>query len=189
MLLPLIFIGVGYYFDYKHDKRDFLSALKNCTINLLKLAAVLVLLTMGGKIIFGIFPLDDDYGKAHNAARIEAGIPVIEAEWKLAESAGNKYAQWWMDSTNSDRRTHALKIIHYNLLGPTEELDYFSKPDASFRLEVRYNYRIDSLSYSIIRPKPDTYFNFAGAQPHSDEIVVQITQEEFEQILREWQPE
>lgn len=189
MLLPLIFIGVGYYFDYKHDKRDFLSTLKNFARELIKLAAVTAILAFSGKFIYHLFPLNYNHGKGFNATRAEAGIPLLEAEWKLSESAGSRYTQWWMDSTNSDRRTHTLKIINYNLLGPTQELDYFSNPGASFRLESQYDYQADSMSYSIIKPKSNIYFNFAAAQPQPIEIVSPITKEEFEQILRAWQPE
>ncbi|WP_299703963.1 hypothetical protein [uncultured Pontibacter sp.] len=187
MLLPLIFIGVGYYFDYKHDKRDFVATLKKMARELLKLAAVTAIITIGGKFIYQLFPLDHDYGKSYNATRAEASIPLIEAEWKLAEHAGNRYTQWWMDSTDSDRRTHTLKIINYNLLGPTQEFDYFSNPAASFRLESQYDYQSNSMSYRIIKPKTGAYFNFAATQPHPDEIVTSIMKEEFDKILRDWQ--
>ena len=91
MLLPLIFIGIGYYLDYKHDKRDFVGALKNMTRELIKLAAVAAIITIGGKFIYQLFPLDHDYGKTYNTTRAEAGIPLIEAEWKLAEHAGDRF--------------------------------------------------------------------------------------------------
>jgi hypothetical protein len=189
MLLPLVIIGVGYYLDFKHDKRDFVGALKNIVRQLVKLAAITALLTIGGKFIYQLFPLDYNYGKRHNTARVEAGIPLIEPEWKLAEYAGSRYAQWWLDSTGTDRRTHTLKIIHFNLLGPTEEFDYFGKPDVPFRLETKYDYGSKATSYSIIKPKTGTFINFAAAQPLPNEIILPIAKEEFEEILKEWQPE
>jgi hypothetical protein len=188
MLLPLVFIGIGYYLDYKHDKSDFIGTLKNMARELLKLAAVTAVLAIGGKFIYQLFPLGDDHGRNYNTVRTEAGIPLIEPEWKLAEHIGSRYEKWWMDSTDTDRRIHTLKIINYNLLGPTQELDYFSTPNGSFRLESHYDYQSNSIKYSIIKPKAGAFFNFAAAQPYPDEVISPIKKEEFERILEEWQP-
>lgn len=187
LILPILFIGVGYYFDYKHNRPDFLKTLKSVALGIATVAVGYFALSFTGEWIANLFPWDQNYGKNYNEARQKAGVPLIEESWKLAAHNGNNFEQWWMDSLNTDNNYHTIKIIKFDLLGPTSELDYFSSDQSNFRLKVAYNYNNRIIRFSKITHAEAAKINQVGyTQALSDETEIPITRNDFNKIIASW---
>ena len=187
LLLPILFIGIGYYFDYKHNRQDFLKTLKSVVLCIVTVAVGYYTLSFTGGWIESLFPWDQNYGKNYNEARQKAGVPVIEESWELAAHNSNNFEQWWMDSLNTDNSYHTIKIIKFDLFGPIAELDYYSSDQANFRLEVAFNYKNRTVRFSKITNPEIAKFNHEGyTQTLADETVIPLTRKEFNKIIASW---
>ncbi|SFH29533.1 hypothetical protein [Pontibacter chinhatensis] len=188
LILPIAFIAIGYYLDYKHDKKGFLKDAKSILTGILALSASYFLFTVAEAGLTSLFPINSNYGKSYNDFRLARGIPVIESSWKVWPFAGNNFEEWWADTLNTDADIHTFKVIKYSLWGPVTEKDYFEKEETGFRLETIYNYSNGSLIYLKISPKSDSLIHFTGKttpDPQAEKIRT-ISQEDFRSILNEW---
>lgn len=188
LLLPIVFIGIGYYFDYRQNKNDFVKTLKNIGIGFFSIAIATVLISLVFNTIVDLFPWNNNYGKNYNKVRESEGIPLIEKTWGLTKFSGSKFEQWWMDSVNTDNNIHTTKIIEFDMLGPTNELDYFSSEIVNYRLESNYSYNNKSFSYrKIFRLKNKTFSHLGYTSPLPDENTIVLTKKEFKILLAKMQ--
>lgn len=188
LILPIAFIMIGYYLDYKHDKKGFLKDAKSLVAGILTIGVLYLLLKVAINGLISLFPINSNYAKTHNDFRVARGIPIIESSWKVWPYAGNNFEEWWADTLNTDAGIHTFKVIKYNLWGPVSEQDYFENEETGFRLEAIYSYSNDSLIYLKISPKSDSLIHFTGKttpDPQAEKIRT-ISQEDFRSILNEW---
>ncbi|MCX2738827.1 hypothetical protein [Pontibacter anaerobius] len=187
LALPIAFILIGYYLDYRSNKTGFLKDAKSIAAGLLLIIAVYFFLNFAGKGISSIFPINSNHGKTYNDFRAAKGIPVIESSWKVWPFAGNKYEVWWADSLNTDANIHTFKIIKYNLWGPVSEIDYFELENKGSRLETIYDYSHDTLVYTKITPKSASLVPLTGRTLPDTlyETTAPISPEDFKYILSE----
>ena len=152
--ISIALIGVGYYLDYKRDKKYFLSGIKGSFKGIAVFVAILIVSSLFGWLNEIMFPLDKEYGMTKNQTRIVLGIPTIEEDWIEQPSWGNQYRQWYSSSITDSIFKHEKKRIEFNIWGAILEEDYFESPNRTTKLVTRYDYQSNNLTYFKIEPIP-----------------------------------
>lgn len=188
--IPLLLIGFGYYFDFKRDKKYFLSGIKSIFKMSIVIAAMLVLFLLFSWLNGTLFPLDKDFGVNKNPARIELGIPIIETNWVEQPRMGNQYRKWYLSIDKDTLFQHKKKTIEFNFWSAILEEDYFESTSSSTKLITQYDYRLKKMNYFKIEPLPlneQVVTNDEGKifVNREAENKVEISKMEFEKMLEE----
>ncbi len=188
--IPITLIGIGYYLDYKRDKKYFLSGIKGSFKGIAIFTAFLIVSTLFGWLNDMIFPLYKDYGLSKNKTRIELGIPIIEDDWIEQPTWGNQYRQWYSSTFVDSTFEHEKKKIEFNIWGATNEEDYFGSRHTSIKLVTRYDYQSKIMTYLRIEPIPLNEQKIADDKGRiilnrQTEREVELTKSQFDENLKE----
>ncbi len=188
--LSVSFIGIGYYLDFKRNKKSFISDLKGPSKAIAMTLLVLVVFSLFGWMKKNIFPIDKDYGLIKNNSRIKLGIPIIEKNWVKKKRWGNQFSQWYAASINDSLFNHKLKNIEFNLWGAISEEDYFESTNKSTILVTRYDYQSNKFSYYKIESQSFEAQKIVNKNgdinlDHTMEQKVELTKKEFDKTFEE----
>ena len=152
--IPIALIGIGYYLDYKKDKKYFLSGMKGALKGIIIFLISLIASTVFGWLNEMIFPLNKNYGLSQNSVRKEIGIPIIGDLWIKQPRWGNQYREWYTITNTDSTFKHQKKKIEYDIWGAINEEDYFESPNNPVKLISRYDYSTNQVSYFKVEPLP-----------------------------------
>lgn len=143
LLTPVLFVGIGYFLDYKKDNKYFLSGLKSALKAIVAFAFVVAIIN-AHKFIF---PINTDYGTEYNSERQNLQIPLIEKGWGEVYSMSGQYRTWYMSAKSYDAINHTRKMIEFGYFGALKEHDFFEDSITNELYFVTHDYELNQKKY------------------------------------------